>query len=319
VAVLASCMASLARLGMRTGRVACALCGLIACDGSGDVRTDGRPTIDDATRDVRVPACDVSKSFGTPLLVDGVNSGDHEKFGWLTGDQLTIYFGRSQTASGGYDLYVANRAQLDAAFGDPTALQTVNTIYSESRPIVSGDGLTLYMEYVDSAGIAIHFAVRSDLNAAFSAQMVVPVIDTTAAEFNPWISEDGLTLYFTSNRDGYNDIFISTRPSTTADFTKPVAVAELNSSGGDYMGALSSDGLEIFFGSSRDTNLGNDDIFHATRSTPSGAFGAPTKIMELSDASTDEYPTWLSADRCHLMFTSNRGGGYDVWLATRPQ
>ncbi|HEY5922711.1 MAG TPA: hypothetical protein VIV11_13610 [Kofleriaceae bacterium] len=315
-------MASLdrARGLVRTG-FAYTLCVLIGCTGS-EGRDDGGPA--DATpdaSDAQVPGCDVTKPFGTPVPVAGVNTGDNDKFGWQTADQLTIYFSRSPSLVA--DLYVATRAQPADPFTEVTPLNTVNTAFSEARPIVSADGLTLYMEYVDGSGVDIHFSTRTDTSGTFSAQMQLAVINTPgtmhAAEFNPWISNDGLTIYFTSDRDGYNDIFTSTRSSITSDFTTPVAVAELNSAGGDYMGALSADGLEIFFGSSRDTNLANDDIFHARRSSPSDAFTAPTKLTELSDASKDEYPTWLSSDRCDLMFTSNRSGNYDVWIVSRPQ
>jgi hypothetical protein len=303
------------------------LLGAAACDGSADTPADGRAAdgrIVDASRDAYVPACDVTKPFGTPIPVAGVNSADHEKFGWLTADQRTIYFARAPIGTTAYDLHTATRAQPTGAFTGAAPLDPVNTIYSENRPIVSADGLTLYLEFVDASGVDIHYSTRSDPSAPFSAQqMSLAVVNTTTdAEFNPWISDDHKTMYFTSDRDGYNDIFMTTRTSTTTDFTMPVAVTELNSGGGDYMGALSADGLEIFFGSSRDTNVTNDDIFHATRATPSGPFGTPAKLTELSDATTDEYPTWLSADRCQLMFTSNRSGGsggYNLWITTRPQ
>jgi hypothetical protein len=290
---------------------------LVACGSSGDATLDGPASDTSAKDDAAVPACDVTKPFGTPTLVDGVNTSDHDKWGWQTVDQRTIYFSRAPAGSDTQNLFVATRAQPSDAFTDARAIDSVNTTSNEARPMVSSDGRTLYMEYVDSAGVDIHFSTRSDTSAEFSAQMPLPVINGSTADFNPWISADGLTMYFTSDRDGFNDIFRATRASTSDNFSAPMAVAELNSSAGDYMGALSADGLEIFIGSSRDTNLANDDIFYATRDTPSGPFGAVMKIAELSNAATNEYPTWVSADRCQLMFTSNRSGNYDIWIASR--
>jgi hypothetical protein len=60
-------------------------------------------------------------------------------------------------------------------------------------------------------------------------------------------------------------------------------------------------------------------MFHATRASPEDEFGAPAKLTELSDASTNEFPSWISADGCELLFTSNRSGDYDIWLARRAQ
>ncbi len=293
---------------------------MLAACGSASARHDAAVSATDAADAAAgdaPAACDVTKPFGTPTLVEGVDSSDDDRWGWQTADQLTIYFARAPAGGNSFDLYAATRAQASGAFANARVLPT-STAYAEARPIVTGDGLTLYLEFVDSTNIDIHVATRADTSADFGPHGPLAVIDTAAAEFNPWISEDGLTLYFTSDRNGFNDIFVSTRASTSVDFDPPVAVSELNSSAGDYMGALSRDGLEIFIGSSRDTNLANDDIFHATRASTSDPFGTPTKIAELSGASTNEFPTWISADRCQLMFTSNRDGGYDVWIASRP-
>ena len=49
-------------------------------------------------------------------------------------------------------------------------------------------------------------------------------------------------------------------------------------------------------------------------------FGTPTPVAELSTP-TCEFPTWVSADGCQILLTSNRPGGLglnDIWLAPRP-
>jgi Tol biopolymer transport system component len=275
----------------------------------------------DASRDApAAPACDVTKPFDTPAPVGELNTSDNDRWGWLTADQLTVYFARALVPYNDYQIYTANRADREAPFTGLTALDMVNTIYGEARPVVSPDGLSLYFEFVDSAGADIRISTRGTTSEPFAGQSSVPELETAKNEFNPWLADDGRVIYFTSDRDGFNDIFIATRAGIAGPFGTPVAVAELNSGYGDYMGALRGDGLEIFMGTSRDTNFANDDIFNATRASTSDPFGAPTKIGELSSASTDEFPTWVSSDGCQLLFSSNRpgSGSYDVWLARRP-
>jgi Tol biopolymer transport system component len=295
----------------------------IGC-GSGDAADRDAAMNDSLQADIpsdAAPACDVTKPFGTPSPVEGINTIHPDTWGWQTADKLTIYFARDPYGGNLFDLYVATRATPDEPFSSERVLEP-STQNTENRPIVTGDGLTLLLEFTNnSSGADIEVATRAAANAPFSSHSPLPVITTTAAEFNPWISEDGLALYFTSDRDGFNDIFASTRASTNDAFSTPVAVSELNSSYGDYMGAVSRDGLEIIFESTRDTNFANGDIFHALRSVPNGPFGPPTKLVELSDPTTIEYPSWISPDRCEVMFTSNRSGGlgkYDVWIARRP-
>jgi len=300
---------------MRSAVVALAACGGSTADGRADALA-----VD--SQDVATPACDVTKPFGTPIPVADVNTTDNDTWGWQTSDQRTIYFARFSIGFSDGDLYVATRAQQSDVFTGAVPLDGVNTANNERRPILTADGLTLYAEATPNNDADIKVATRASTSASFSALTSIPEINSTSVnDFNPWISDDGLTLYFTSSRNGSHDIFKTIRTSGGV-FDSPVAVDELNTNLGDYMGALSEDGLEIVFASRRNNAGANDDIFHATRSTRDEPFGVPTMLADLSGATTDDYPTWISADRCQLMFSSDRpdgSGGYDIWIATRPK
>lgn len=217
------------------------------------------------------------------------------------------------------DVYFATRQQMSGAFGDPRLLEGVNTSQNEVRPVLTADGLTLFMQVSGNGDYDIRVSTRASAAAAFSAPEPVAVINSSAYDTEPWISEDGLVIYFVSRRDGNDDIFKASRASVGSAFGAPVPVGELNTDAIDYAPALSKDGLEIFFGSTRQS-VG--DIFHATRSTINDGFGAPRVVEELSGPVSFEHPSWVSADRCQLMFTSDRAGGsgrVDIWIATRPQ
>lgn len=128
-------------------------------------------------------------------------------------------------------------------------------------------------------------------------------------------------MYFGSKLTSadYN-ILRTSRTARNRPFSTPVEVSELNEDRWDATPVLSKDGLEIFFGSTRTHSP--YDIFHATRASRDATFEAPTEVIGLSSSSSDEYPNWLSPDRCQLMFSSDRAGGmgsYDIWIATRPR
>lgn len=300
------------------------LVGLIV-GGCGSVSSQPDAASMDAGSDATSARCDVAKAFGPPVPVAGVNTNLNDAWGWLSADHLTIYFARDGGGTAA-NLYSAIRPQPSGPFTDVTLLGGVNTTDYESRPSVTADSLTLFMEVSIGGGAGdIHVATRTSTAAAFSVHAPVAVINTASStDWNPWISDDGLVMYFVSDRTGTFDIFKTMRTSTSSPFSAPVVVGELNTTANDYDPVLSKDGLEIFFGSTRDqsgTNVLNQ-IFHATRSTPSDGFGAPARIAELSNATSDDFPNWVSPDRCQLMFTSNRGGGsggYDIWIATRSQ
>jgi hypothetical protein len=296
---------------MRVGLVGLIVCG---CGSISDTQPDAAraDASSDASVDAPTARCDVTKPFGSPVPVDGVNTTSHEFHGWLSTDQLTIYFARGMAAG---DIYSATREHPMGSFTSAVALGGVNTSGIEDHPVLTADGLTMFME----VNYDIYVATRASAAAIFSAPAPVAGINTASSESHPWISDDGLVVYFSSNRAGTDDIFKATRASTSSPFSAAVAVGELNTMGSVYGPALSKDRLEIFF-ALNNNQLG--DIFHATRSTPSDGFGTPRLVAELSGATTHEVPSWVSPDRCQLMFMSNRGGGsggYDIWIATRPR
>lgn len=276
------------------------------------------------------PACNLSAAFGTPVNVGGVNSNSTDDWGWLSADALTIYFTSAATSSSDLNIYYATRAQPSGTFTGVNLLPGVNTTDVEDRPVVTADGLTLLAQSNASGVLHIYSATRATALADFSALTPVSALNSTAIDANPWVSADGLTVYLASTRAGSTtgdfDIFKATRPNTSTAFGTPTAVPELNmASTVDDAPVLSADGLEIFFASTRGQAgvSARNDIWHAVRSTTADGFGTPTKVAELSADTTEDFPSWLSPDRCTLVFSSDRtagsNGGYDIWMATRPQ
>jgi Tol biopolymer transport system component len=60
-----------------------------------------------------------------------------------------------------------------------------------------------------------------------------------------------LTLYFTSDREGDNDLWGTSRPNLGSPFASPQNLGSVNSAGSDLDPALTPDGLELFFSSDR--------------------------------------------------------------------
>lgn len=281
----------------------------------------------DHSGDPPPPPCDVTKPFGTLTDLAAVNSNSEDMWGWFSQDLLTIYFSGTATNSSDINLYEAKRSSPTGTFSTPVLMGPINTTSTEDRPVVTADGLTLFAHSNPTGTVHIYVATRTSTAAQFGPLALVSGINSTgnAVEADPWISGDGLTMYFASTRDGSYDIFRATRANTTSPtFDTPVAVAELNMTASvEDAPVVSPDGLEIFFASNRAaTSNGRNDIWHATRATAADGFGTPSMLSELSGTTSEDFPTWVSPDRCTLLLTSDRAGGngsYDIWIATRPQ
>jgi hypothetical protein len=266
-----------------------------------------------------VTGCDVSKAFGTPVLVAGVNSTSDEIGGSLSPDELTIYFSSDRAAPGNEDLYVATRASRGDAFGAPTALSPLNTSGSEIAPSITADGLTIYFARsgANPDVSALFSATRGSVASSFSAanQLALPDTGTNVC---PFITPDNTTLYFLAP-EGIAPTIYQTSVSTDGGFG--TLFAPVVNGGHDVLGCIvaAPNGLSAFY----DANLGgagNDDIYAATRSATNVAFGTGTDLSTLDDPEGAS-PSWLSPDGCTLYITSDRTGttgGQDIWSATRP-
>jgi hypothetical protein len=299
-----------------------AACGSVGSNPDAAVQPDSR-SIDAAIDAPPPPPCDLTKPFGTLTNVAGVNTAQAEAAGWFSADLLTIYYASSLNPNADRNIYSATRSSPTGAFSGAAPMGgSLNTTAGEDRPVVTADGLTMFLETTATGTVDIHVATRTDPSANFGAHTQVAIVnDTTMVDWNPWLSADGLTLYFGSNRGGNYDLYRTTRASAASQFAQPTAVGELNSTSDDYTPVLSADGLEIFFASYR-AGHNNNDIWRATRSTATDGFGSPQLVTELNGDTTDEYVTWVSPNRCSVLFTSTRSGGsgsQDIWLAVRPQ
>jgi hypothetical protein len=161
-------------------------------------------------------------------------------------------------------------------------------------------------------------------------------INSTASDQNAFLTKDGLTLYFSSNRavpgaQGGLDIWVSQRATTADDWGAPQNVQALNTSSADLAPSISPDGHLIFFASNRPGSTPMDppgpvasiDIYMSTRTNTHDplAWGIPMKLGPgVNTASADQAPFYLqSAEDGPTNLYFNRGvlqlGQGDIYSA----
>jgi hypothetical protein len=113
------------------------------------------------------------------------------------------------------------------------------------------------------------------------------------------------------------DLWIATRPSRTAMFNPPVNLSGINSVGDDSTPQLSSDGLTLYFYSTRTTP---GSLYRSQRASTEGTFinvaMLPGQFSQFTRAGGPE----ISRDELTLYFDAVGGGGpggIDIWVATR--
>jgi len=272
-------------------------------------------------------------TFGEPTNVGPpVNTVYSDSVGCISTDGLMLYFVSDRPGGlGTDDFWVATRATKNDPWGPPVNLgPTVNSSARDQAPCVSSDGLELYFASYRSGNWDMWVARRTTKDADWgTAVNLGPSVNSSAYDHGPWISADGLELYFDSGRPAGNigDIWVARRATRDDPWGTPVKLGpEINSSFDETGPCISADGRSLFFSdywnaALRRPGFGGADMYVSRRATAYDPWGPPVNLGPTVNSSAHEEPVRLSPDGSTLYFSSTRPGGYggqwgDIYEAT---
>lgn len=256
------------------------------------------------------------------------------------------YLGNSEQATTDVDKYVSivdPRADMNAHdrwFRDMLVALWKSTPINLGPPIntpehemgfVSPDGLALFLESNRSpshGSFDFWVATRPSVADPWGIpENLGSPINTEYCESIPTISDDNLSLYFTSisspNGFGPADICVSTRETMDAPWNPPRKLGPtINSGRWQHMGSLSADGLELYLASNRPSLGWNSDydIWVSRRDARQDDWGVPVNLGPPVNSPYEDLVPIISPDGLMLFFTSERPGGCgtrDIWVSTR--
>lgn len=125
----------------------------------------------------------------------------------------------------------------------------------------------------------------------------------------PSVALDGLTLWFSSDRDaeagtGY-DLWVSSRVTRQDTWAAPRRIAELSSPGVDAAPAIDEAELVLVFMSDRAGGVGGMDLYMSSRPTRSDPWGSPVNLIDVNTPG-DEWDPFLGDQDRQLFWAANR-------------
>ncbi|MFB0556216.1 MAG: LamG-like jellyroll fold domain-containing protein [Phycisphaerae bacterium] len=151
-----------------------------------------------------------------------------------------------------------------------------------------------------------------------------PTVNSSAGDWDPDISADGLSLFFGSNRPGGEDIWVATRPTQNDPWDTPVNLGPtVNGSSDETDPSLSADGLSLFFRSNRPGGSGGLDLYVTTRATIDDPWREPVNLGPIVNSAGNDSDPSISHDGLSLYLSTFRGprpgglGGDDIWVTRR--
>lgn len=248
-------------------------------------------------------------------LGPGVNSSADEYAMGISDDGLVLVL--SSTRNGTEHLFECRRSSVEEPFGQADLIDELRPGV-QSCPFLTGDGNTLLYSLRPDTGATAD--IYQSHRAGRDGRWEKPrrIFAPGAYNSGPYLSSDGLTLWFHSNRAGGRggfDLWRSRRASSTAPFeTAANPGAGMNTDGDELSPRVSADDNALLF--YRERRGTGQRIFAATLDANRVS---TTQPLPLPVNGRTQSPT-LSPDGHILYFASDMPGGqggWDLWQIRR--
>jgi len=278
-----------------------------------------------------VPRCDPTKPFEGADVVKGLSTPGDDLHVWVSSNELTAYVASGPLFSG-TTIKKSVRNSINEDFPAPQVAPELNLVNDGGSywvsPSLTADLNTIYVEHVGQSPQFLVFSRKSNADPFGSPEQP----QTRGHEFygkDPFIVPSSRSMLMVSpdapsQVDEYgHDTKAIYGDGGVGDFETAASTRTeaLVSDAGAYKPIIDEKGLILLFASDKKPATKQArDIWISTRAGDQGSFGAPVRLSNTVNGTSDDLPGSVSGDHCVLYFTSNRPGGfggYDVYLAKR--
>ena len=262
-------------------------------------------------------------------LGNTVNSGYPDYSSILSPDEKTIMFTSRRTESSGgektddgqffEDIYIAYK-KTDSTWTSPVSVgQNINTTSNEANLGLTADAQTILL-YKDVNGGDIYLSKLDGTPQAMGSDINSPQWETSA-----FLTTDGNTLYFVSNRPGGlggRDIWKSIKLPNGQWGSAQNLGAPINTPYDEESPYIHPNGNTLYFSSKGHQSMGGFDVFYATRNEKSNAWNEPLNMGYPINTTDDDVFYVTSSDGKRGYYSSIRPEGYggkDIYMASLPE
>ncbi len=247
------------------------------------------------------------------------------RFPFLSPDGQYLFGNNDESPSG---MVVLTSPDGGKTFGSPRHIEVPGNVVKGKFPRYSPTTNELIFSELTTAKTAELYLIRNfdprsttkPLSRDAPAERTAPKqrelvrldeLNTPGWDFCPWVSPDGLTIYWEAAEAGTSWIWTASREGPELPFGNKKRLLQ-----GRHP-AVTPDGLQIVLARPQTGGQKRQSLHMATRPTLGRSFGEPLEIPELRAGNEQEAP-WLSPDGLVLCFQRADGaGGNEFWVTTR--
>jgi len=147
----------------------------------------------------------------TPMRVDTFGASALDEAPALDRGQLYLAFASQRGTASVPHLFAATRPDASAAWQSATEITALSSAWEDGDPALYSDGrgLLFASRRLTQGGTTDLFqATRSDASGPFASSLApLSELNTSNTEEDPWVSQDGRHILFTSDRNGRRRIY----------------------------------------------------------------------------------------------------------------
>lgn len=226
------------------------------------------------------------------------------------------------------DLYLSRQDRKEE-WSEATLIENqgkLNTASNEGVPVFNNTFSTMYYTRCGNETEANYncniYSVKRSGQGWGESQLIELGGDSTVTNGHPALSEDELTLVFSSDRDGGKggkDLWITSRTMTSDRFKKPINLGDLINTPGDEVFPFLRSDTVLYFASNGQPGLGGLDVFKTT--FRNGNWTTPVNIEIPVNSSGDDFAMVFKPGEDKGILSSNRKGGRggdDIYSFSNP-
>ena len=229
----------------------------------------------------------------------------------------TLFFSRARP---GQKADIVRSKLVEEHWSKPESVRELNSVDDDRRLTLTADGRTAVLVSNRSGGHGGFdlYEATNDGNHWSRPSNAGATINTDAAEFDPALAPDGLTMFFVRVAPGEKaDLFVTRREALDAAWSAPQPVESVNLPDfHERSPAVSPDGSSLLFASNRGGRSGEPVPFAFFRAPlRDGQAGAAERLRDGIASDVDDLDAAFSPDGRSLAFVSKRDGPKQIFLS----
>lgn len=152
--------------------------------------------------------------WSAPELVEELSTPQDDTSATLSADGLFLTMASGVSDDNTFDLYWSTRSSVDDPWSALTPFVELNSPQNEDSVTFTSDQTLFVLASYRPGGKGggdIWQAIRPSDQQPFMSPSPINEVNSDANEHDPWISPDGRTIVFVSDRTGQNDLYMASR------------------------------------------------------------------------------------------------------------